>query len=403
MEEIFNQNPLIISITVIICVALIAFIMSRKGNTKIVLKLFKIFSIEGESSNQNDSEVVLSDNSDETEIKSIKNDINCRDGLSIALDNLHGRYITRKDSLLINSFAIQEAEKEVRSISGDLSWALDLLDEIKKRSEEGVIFNILCKDPVAEYNKEIVRELRDIRGVHIKYFHQNCDPMIRGIIIDPSTFNRSFFFSKKKDKSEDKREITRFSSGDMNRMQFAINLLFDQLWSNSSESNILVQYDDEKLQYKLGSIVQYENAEISIEKILISNIYPLHKHINKSRLASIQLLIERQRKHGLECCDSIVIHSTDATKVIPPPIVEVHDNKHILIDGAHRTYWLKEEGEVSEIKCILIKNASTKPAGDIRSWEDVYLGNQDGIDREKNFLNYNPKNWRDLSKFFNEI
>jgi hypothetical protein len=86
-------------------------------------------------------------------------------------------------------------------------------------------------------------------------------------------------------------------------------------------------------------------------------------------------------------------------RMIPPPIVELHDDVCVIIDGLHRAYFCLQSG----VPCAVALASGDLPPlpADVLTWSDVRL--VDGLlSREQKFRNFDETWFRPVRQRFDE-
>lgn len=119
----------------------------------------------------------------------------------------------------------------------------------------------------------------------------------------------------------------------------------------------------------------YLNASIDLATLSFENIFPtafyyFSEHVNKLR--ETKKMLEQNSLDIFNLNGYVEFEINKQLMTLTPPIIEVVDNKMLLIDGIHRVilnHQLNEKG----IQCVIIKGASplTYAIENPNGWKDV--------------------------------
>jgi len=144
------------------------------------------------------------------------------------------------------------------------------------------------------------------------------------------------------------------------------------------------------------NVPQYANAEIAYDDVRTEPLRPLTRHLERFKLFRAARLDALQLSHP---------NAPDAARIvgspwpITPPIVEMHDDDPIVIDGTHRAFMHHRRGG-DLMRALVVKGAEGPlPARPLADWQDVEVYNTK-LPRERRYDNYAEANFRPIRKAF---
>lgn len=322
---------------------------------------------------------------------------------------------TRNDITHINRRLISEADDVVVSFSGDLSWTASCHDELMAAANRSVIIQLLCKDPITVEAKRLVEKYYRQPGIQIRYYPYDFVLSARGMMIDIPTTKKAVFFKKRHKKLGDDFPRGSGKEGDTTDFNYWLRIcdgeddlelvapfaqVFSMLWERASTADILEKRDTDVqfIQRELRKIRQYAQAEISLRRVRVANLKPLHRFIDENEYVRVCSLAERLRWHHLALWDIVSVLSGGTKKVICPPLIEMHEGSWVIVDGLARVHYARGLGESEIIACV-VENVSEPPVGDTWNWEQVRTVKISDYKKEDNFSNLEMSRWRNLDAF----
>jgi hypothetical protein len=322
---------------------------------------------------------------------------------------------TRNDITQINRQLISEADDAVVSFSGDLSWTESCHDELMAAANRSVSIQLLCKDPITVGAKRLVQKYYRQPGIQIRYYPYDFVLNARGMMIDIPSTKKAVFFKKRHKELGD--NFARGSGKEGNTAVFNYWLrvcdgeddlelvapfaqVFSILWERASNADILEkrESDVQFIQRELRKIRQYGQAEISLRRVRVANLKPMHRIIDENEYVRVCSLAERIRWHHLDLWDVVSVLSGDTHKVICPPLIEIYEGSWIIVDGLARVHYARGLGESEIIACV-VENVPEPPVGDTWNWEQVRIAKNSDYQKADNFLNLDMSRWRNLDAF----
>ena len=178
---------------------------------------------------------------------------------------------SREKITLENLRLITNAQSEVVSFSGDLSWTESTHSALISAVDQGVSVRILCKDPLTKKAKSHVQRYLQQPGIRIRYYPPQLDPDVRGLMIDPQTTKHLLLVEKKhKTKGFDyQRDGTPGNTANYEYwgQTFTIDedlsivsplaKLFNALWELSSEATVIDDGDWLTIEREIRKLRQY--------------------------------------------------------------------------------------------------------------------------------------------------
>lgn len=316
---------------------------------------------------------------------------------------------SRDEITAANNQLIAEAKDNIISFSGDLSWTTKCHQALIEAVKNNVSIRILCKDPLVDESKQNVARYFRQAGIEIKYYPANFDPDVRGLMIDTSTLKKAFFVEKKHRKLGDdyQRYGTISNAGEFeywvkrldaeNDMAIVSPLakLFEMLWKQGFKADVLSQGDRLAIEREVKKLPQYQQAKISIRSVKIANLKPLHRFIDSQEYKDIDTLASRMKKHDISLWDGVAVSSATSIKQICPPIIEIHNNESIILDGLGRVYYSRLKDEREMIACV-IENVSEPLVGEPWTWDKIQIIKSSDYKKTENFQKFNATYWRDF-------
>lgn len=145
----------------------------------------------------------------------------------------------------------------------------------------------------------------------------------------------------------------------------------------------------------LGSVV------VRPERVAPNWLRPLCRYVRTRRLAEIQKLVAAFDRQTIPLFEGVRIGRPESEEfLLPPPIVEIHRNQPVIIDGLHRVFECLKSGRPEVVVALLHGSLPDLPA-DVLVWSDVELTGKK-LPRGEKFQNFNPANFRSIKHFIDQ-
>lgn len=314
---------------------------------------------------------------------------------------------SRDEITTANIQLIGEARQNIISFSGDLSWTTKCHQALMSAVAQNVSIRILCKDPLSEESKRHVERYFRQPGIEVKYYPVGFDPVIRGLMIDTSTAKKAVFVEKEHKSLGDSYQRSgvigdptnyeywgkRLNAENDMAIVSSLAKLFEILWEQALEAEILYEGDWLAVEEKLKRIRQYQQATISVRSVKLANLRPLHRFIDVQEYERIQALAIKLKHHKIPLWNVVTIASAKSKKTLCPPIIEFHTDGQIILDGLGRVYHSRQLGESELIACV-VENVSEPTIGKPWTWDRVEVVKNSAYTKTENFQNPNSDYWR---------
>lgn len=137
-------------------------------------------------------------------------------------------------------------------------------------------------------------------------------------------------------------------------------------------------------------------ASIRQEELPIDLIRPICRLARTYRLERARHLLRAYDRSDVVPYAGVFASTSGTTKrLIVPPIVEIHGEEHVLIDGLHRTLLASDAGRREMVVVCITGNLPPLP-GDPLNWESIQTISHH-TPREAKFENYRPEHFRRIS------
>lgn len=324
---------------------------------------------------------------------------------------------SREKITLENLRLLTNAQSEVISFSGDLSWTENTHSTLIGSVDQGISVRILCKDPLTKKAKSHIQRYLQQPGIKIRYYPSQLDPDVRGLMMDPQTTKYLLLVEKKhKTKGFDyQRDGTPgstanyeywgqiFTADEDLSIVAPLAKLFNALWELSSEATVIDDGDWLTIEKEMRKLRQYQGANVSLEVMRIADLKPLHRFIELKRYEVIQAQAARMKIHGIPLWSHYSLQTSAYNRIICPPIVESYkDGKFVIIDGLARIYEAKQLG-LTEVTVCAIEKASEPLASTPWEWDEVRVVADRIYSKQDNFQNLNLDHWRQVKSFVHAL
>lgn len=154
---------------------------------------------------------------------------------------------------------------------------------------------------------------------------------------------------------------------------------------------------------KIQRIPQYR-SEVSINLVTHSpeKLHPLCLFVRSYRLAKTKELVAAYDAKGVPLFRPVHITSDNGNiRMLLPPIIEVNNDKRVIIDGLHRIYECVQLKR-PEIHVIQIEGKLEPLPADVLDWQDVSITDL-RLPRELKFRNFRSEYFRPINAIIDEF
>jgi pyrimidine deaminase RibD-like protein len=144
------------------------------------------------------------------------------------------------------------------------------------------------------------------------------------------------------------------------------------------------------------NVPQYAGAEIAYHEVETEPLRPLTRHLERFKVFRAARLEALQLSHPVAADAARIVGSPWP---ITPPVVEMHGNDSIVIDGTHRAF-MHHRRSIDRMRTIVVTGVEAPlPARPLAGWQDVEVYNTK-LPRERRYDNYTEANFRPIRKAF---
>lgn len=120
-----------------------------------------------------------------------------------------------------------------------------------------------------------------------------------------------------------------------------------------------------------GGTHVYKDADIHVKTVNPDDLSPTSKYVLRDNLKQIEALREKVfREKGVDIFHFPGIVSVDGAKIAPPVIEEINDSD-LIVDGLHRSYLARRNGEKIVVAHIRHSLRGYEPIGSGLGWFEV--------------------------------
>ncbi len=132
------------------------------------------------------------------------------------------------------------------------------------------------------------------------------------------------------------------------------------------------------------------SLSLSYDELPINHIKPICLYARSHRIDRLKCLILAYKKCSIPLMAGMHLRIVNGEhRFIVPPIVEVHSNSYVLVNGRHRLFLLVNQELVEDVPVVLIRGNLPPLPGDVLSWENVKeICPKKKKNREEKFKNY---------------
>ena len=156
---------------------------------------------------------------------------------------------------------------------------------------------------------------------------------------------------------------------------------------------------------RIATVPQYTepaNVTIQQERIRPEQLCPLCRLVRVYRLTAIQDLVMAFNNRSIALFDGVWLTRPDGTEhLLPPPIIEVHDHRYVIVDGTHRIFFCLQSHQ-EHVGVAVVRGLLPPLPADILTWADVEVINRK-VPRHQKFRNFDPTQFRRIREFIDDL
>lgn len=116
--------------------------------------------------------------------------------------------------------------------------------------------------------------------------------------------------------------------------------------------------DNEMLCQNLKKVRQYRNCEISFEYIALDDLYFMHDFVYGYKYRAIDELVKLYEDAKVDVFSSACfLLANNKESIITPPVIEIHDEKKIVISGLTRLFYAYKQGH-DKVDVVVVKGCT---------------------------------------------
>lgn len=116
--------------------------------------------------------------------------------------------------------------------------------------------------------------------------------------------------------------------------------------------------DNEMLCQNLKKVRQYRNCEISFESIALDDLYFMHDFVYGYKYRAIDELVKLYEDAKVDVFSSACfLLANNKESIITPPVIEIHDEKKIVISGLTRLFYAYKQGH-DKVDVVVVKGCT---------------------------------------------
>jgi hypothetical protein len=155
---------------------------------------------------------------------------------------------------------------------------------------------------------------------------------------------------------------------------------------------------------KLRRIPQYRDegaVRVQLACVPPEDVRPMCLLVRAYRLGPVEELMAACRHHAVELFRGVWVRGARAHDVlIPPPIVEVHAGRKVIVDGLHRLYCALRLG-LPAVWVALVSGVAQELPADVVAWEEVKITER-RTSRWEKFRNLDETLFREVKRWIDE-
>lgn len=324
---------------------------------------------------------------------------------------------TKKDKInQIWQQLISGAFESIEAFAGDVSWIQRDKEKIRDITKAGIKVSVLCHNPFQKENAQSNVIALFEAGAEVKFFDDSKYYPPYGLLIDgdsPAIGTALTVDREPKPNIPENREglrnvdiynyraIRYIPRSDSKHIQ-ALSTLFDAMWEQAREGVVLIPLDvgylmKNELLNLLRLVKQYSHiteADIDTETVHIGEIFASTTYVKTPSLHAISPICYSYKDQNISEYKPVYCISNYNNSLILPPILEVHGDKLVVVDGTHRLFHLYAEQQRTGAFCVIVNNAPDLPCKpvpfkNVRAWPR-------NLSREHVFIEYNHSLYRNF-------
>lgn len=154
---------------------------------------------------------------------------------------------------------------------------------------------------------------------------------------------------------------------------------------------------------KIRCIPQYRDSlavTITETRLSPAQLLPLCRYVRIHRLEKVEKLVEAYQAASLQQFEGAWILRDDRDVLLVPPIIEVHHQRNVIIDGLHRVF-LGRQSKIALLTVAVVRGDLSPLPADVLSWSEVELTSE-RVPRSTKFRNLDEANFRDVRQYIDE-
>jgi len=318
--------------------------------------------------------------------------------------------------------SLRSAEQSVEIVAGDLSWLRDtrqLHRVVAALVHKGCVVNVVCKPPKSHpvRRENISALLRAGASVRVLPDNHRPTPFSALLVLDRDNptelsvcrlqttecggafVDQYIGVSKSDNKSYwGKRELP---SRDLAAVKTALALT-KAYWECSAPVIVHeeLSFDLHETQAlaltALREVPIYRNFTSTDIRAAVVRIQDLYSWcIREDKLRSTDVLVDEMFRQGIKSFAPSLLFSNTSATILLPPIVEIHDEKVVVLDGTHRLWHLYRKDPDARATVLTVTAPAALPASPLPFSRLPHFRGQ--LDRRNDLRSYKPENWRSFT------
>jgi hypothetical protein len=150
----------------------------------------------------------------------------------------------------------------------------------------------------------------------------------------------------------------------------------------------------------LRLIPQYPSScRFRLSAVHIGCIHSTARFVNASRLARTEATVDSMLAHQIRPFDPLLLQSGGRTRLVVPPVVELHESELYLLDGTHRI-WVARQRAISPVVVVVVAGVQVPLPSRPVCWSDMKV-RCDHYTTEDNLVQFDRSHFRPLTTSFN--
>lgn len=280
-----------------------------------------------------------------------------------------------------------------------LNWTWEMFLTIYKWKVDGTFVKVYSKYPEGDDLMKFNSQVRMLSHMGIQVFLGKSDLPISG------------YFFKKNDQwcgllvkdIDQKRKTLHAKQYFSDVDQTWINLIVSKLterevdmkrFYNSVNFLPLVGVEESVVLDSLKSISHYKDANLMFEEVKLNRLKFITRYVLGYKYRAMDVLFDAYSKNTA-FGPAAFIFAGSKLSLIGPPVIEIHDNEYIIINGNTRILYAYRHG-IDKLKCVVVRNVNYPVISNQRFDIDSIVISDKSIRAESRY----DKNW-DYSLFRN--